>query len=790
MPFFSGPKGEKRKYMLLLCAACLAVNLLAARFASWLKLPLYLDNIGSALAAALGGVIPGILVGFLTNLINGLIDVENVYYGSLTVLIAICSALYAERGFYRKPSRWPVIIITFALIGGGLGSLLTRQLYGFEFASLQQSGDLARWLLAHTGMGESGAQFAADLLVDLLDKTITVLAVALILRLLPEKLLPRFYYSGLKQAPITGKWTAKDFRKSIHRSLRFKVVLVVALATLVTGVAVTTISFIHFRKSAIDQQKKLAEGTVDVVAGSFRRDHVDDYIQYFNGNEETQYADEYLHAAEVIQSLMESSEYIDYCYVYRITPEGCVVVFDPDITERYEYGVSLAAEAATRENEEERQELLNRAQQYFEDLGDYRNSAERAANPLPTDGSEIAGTGTEIYTEAFDEDFLDKVPDLLAGKEIEPRDVKSRYGWYMTFYKPVYDENGVCQCYAGVDVSMDHIAREGYQFLARVVSLFFGFFVIILAVTIWLAEYNVILPINSMAAEANHSSFETKEDRRQAIDNIERLDIQTRDEIENLYTAMIRTTRDMAETTDSMAKAIAETQRQNVLIGKMQNGLIPVLADMVESRDQNTGEHVRKTAAYTGVIMRELKREHIYEDQLTDAYIQDVMNSAPLHDVGKIQVPDQILNKPGKLSDEEFAIMKTHTTAGAEIITSAMDMVSEGGSGYLKEARNLAKYHHEKWNGMGYPEGLKGEDIPLSARIMAVADAFDALVSKRSYKDGFPFEKAMDIIREGIGTHFDPNVAGAFIAASDEVRRIMNSQMMGRDNIGQQESEG
>ena len=149
---FSGQKGEKRRYLLLLCLVCLALNLLVSRFVSWLKLPLYLDNVGSALAAALGGIIPGILVGFLTNLINGLIDVETVYYGSLTVLIAICSALYAERGFYRKPSRWPVIIITFALIGGGLGSLLTRLLYGFEFASLQQSGDLARWLLANTGM--------------------------------------------------------------------------------------------------------------------------------------------------------------------------------------------------------------------------------------------------------------------------------------------------------------------------------------------------------------------------------------------------------------------------------------------------------------------------------------------------------------------------------------------------------------------------------------------------------------------------------------------------------------
>ena len=722
--FFSGPKGEKRKYILLLCVACLAINFLASRFASWLKLPLYLDNIGSALAAALGGVIPGILVGFLTNLINGLIDVENVYYGSLTVLIAICSALYAERGFYRKPSRWPIIIITFALIGGGLGSLLTRVLYSFEFASLQQSGDLARWILAKTGMGESGAQFAADMLVDLLDKAITVLLIALILHLLPENIKSRFYYSGLRQAPLSARTLSKEARKTHRRSLRVKVVVVVALATLVTGVAVTTISFLHFRTAAIDSQRKLAEGTVRVVAGSFKAEDVDGYLQEGEAGEQYRQEHGYEAAKAIMKSLMDSSEYIEYCYVYKIEKEGCIVVFDPD-----------------REDD-------------------------------------AIGTVDE-----FDEDFGKYLPSILLGKEIpsvenhwydESEDSEK---WLLTFYEPVEIGKNI---YAGVDVSLDHIQTDGQQFLARVVSLFFGFFVIILAVTIWLAEYNVILPINSMALEANRSSFDTEEARTQAIENIEKLDIRTQDEIENLYTAMIRTTRDMAETTDSMAKAIAETQRQNALIGKMQNGLILVLADMVESRDQNTGEHVRKTAAYTGVIMRELRREHIYEDQLTDEFIQDVMNSAPLHDVGKIQVPDQILNKPGKLTDDEFAIMKTHTTAGAEIITSAMDMVSEGGSGYLKEARNLAKYHHEKWNGMGYPEGLKGEEIPLSARIMAVADVFDALVSKRSYKDGFPFEKAMAIIEEGSGNHFDPNVAGAFIRSSDEVREIMESQMMGR----------
>jgi response regulator RpfG family c-di-GMP phosphodiesterase len=245
---------------------------------------------------------------------------------------------------------------------------------------------------------------------------------------------------------------------------------------------------------------------------------------------------------------------------------------------------------------------------------------------------------------------------------------------------------------------------------------------------------------------------------------IQELDIHTRDEIENLYHAFVKTTEDTVG-------YIADAQRQAEQLTKMQNGLILVLADLVESRDKCTGDHVRKTAAYTKVIMDEMRKEGMYADRLTDAFMEDVVNSAPLHDIGKIHVPDAILNKPGKLTDEEFHKMQEHTTAGKEIIEATISSVSVE-AGYLKEARNLAAYHHEKWNGKGYPCGLAGEEIPLSARIMAVADVFDALVSTRSYKKPFPFEKAMDIIREGAGSHFDPLVAQAFLNAEDEVRII------------------
>ena len=370
----------------------------------------------------------------------------------------------------------------------------------------------------------------------------------------------------------------------------------------------------------------------------------------------------------------------------------------------------------------------------------------------------------------FDEAFRDYLPALLAGEEIEPVQSNETYGWLLTIYKPVYDSQGVCQCYAAADINMNHIARDGYQFLARVLSLFFGFFVLLLTAAIWLAEYNIILPINTMAIATGLFAYDSESARADAVECVRQLDIRTGDEIENLYHSVAKTTEDMVET-------IENVEKQNQVISRLQNGLILVLADMVESRDKCTGDHVRKTAAYTEIIMNQLKKEGVYTDQLTDEFMYDVVNSAPLHDIGKIQVSDAILNKPGKLTDEEFEIMKTHTTAGAEVIEHAMHMVAEDNSGYLKEAMNLAHYHHEKWNGRGYPCGLKGEEIPLSARIMAVADVFDALVSRRSYKDGFPFEKAMAIIEEGSGSHFDPNVAGAFMRAADEVRRVMETNM-------------
>lgn len=196
-------------------------------------------------------------------------------------------------------------------------------------------------------------------------------------------------------------------------------------------------------------------------------------------------------------------------------------------------------------------------------------------------------------------------------------------------------------------------------------------------------------------------------------------------------------------------------------VSKMQFNIITMMADIVENRDGNTGGHIKRTAAYVRIIARELKRRNNYSDILTEKYVDDMIVAAPLHDIGKIHISDIILNKPGKLTDDEFDIMKTHTTAGGELLAHAMEELGE--SSYLKIAYEMALYHHERWDGKGYPQSIQGENIPLCARIMAVADVFDALTAKRCYKSAMSFEKAVGIIREESGTHFDPVVADAFL---------------------------
>lgn len=193
-------------------------------------------------------------------------------------------------------------------------------------------------------------------------------------------------------------------------------------------------------------------------------------------------------------------------------------------------------------------------------------------------------------------------------------------------------------------------------------------------------------------------------------------------------------------------------------------------ADLVENRDENTGGHIKRTSEYAKVIVEELRKEGIYSNILTEDYMEYVIKAAPLHDIGKISTPDSILTKPGKLTDEEYSVMKQHAPKGGEILRNLLSGINN--QTYEDIAYQVARHHHEKWNGKGYPDGLIGEGIPLCARIMAVADVFDAISQKRCYRDAMPLDKCFDIIEEGRGIDFDPYIVDAFFFIRKDVENI------------------
>ena len=352
------------------------------------------------------------------------------------------------------------------------------------------------------------------------------------------------------------------------------------------------------------------------------------------------------------------------------------------------------------------------------------------------------------------------------GQEATPPEVNDAWGNLISVAYPVKNQTGATVALVIADVSVEDLMDFVWEFLVKTVLILAGILIFIVAFELWITETYTVRPIAGMVKCVDRFA-EAGDDQEQLDANvrmIRSLDIQTGDEVERLYTTISNMTLKQAEQMRNIRHLSEST-------ATMQDGLIITMADLVESRDSDTGAHVQKTAAYVKIIAEGLRDKGYYTGKVTPRFISDVVRSAPLHDVGKINIPDGILNQARKLTDEEFELMKTHTTAGKQIIEKAINTV-QGGM-YLKEARNMAAYHHERWDGRGYPEGLHGEVIPLSARIMAVADVFDALTSPRVYKPAMPIEEALVILKEGAGTQFDPKCVEVFMDSLPEVKVIL-----------------
>ncbi len=216
----------------------------------------------------------------------------------------------------------------------------------------------------------------------------------------------------------------------------------------------------------------------------------------------------------------------------------------------------------------------------------------------------------------------------------------------------------------------------------------------------------------------------------------------------------------------------AEVARRTAEVMAIQDVTIMAMASLAETRDSDTGNHIRRTQHYVKVLAQHLRKHPRFASVLDDdRYIALLFKSAPLHDIGKVGIPDRILLKPGKLTFEEFEVMKTHTTLGRDAIQAAEEHLGMKVE-FLNLAKEIAYGHQEKWDGSGYPQGAAGEAIPVGARLMAVADVYDALISRRVYKEGMPHDKAAAIIVQGRGQHFDPDIVDAFVAVQDQFQAI------------------
>ena len=453
------------------------------------------------------------------------------------------------------------------------------------------------------------------------------------------------------------------------------------------------------------------------------------------------------------------------------------------IAEEYSFGDMIAAREMPNEYELMRSELNQIKENseidylyaiYFDDINDIY-SLTYAINTKTAEELSNGGTytylGTPCEKGSFEDDILRLLQEAVLTQKTDAGVIdgySEGYGHMFNGHKVLFDSAGEAAGIICVEININSIRDELNNYIRNIVLIVLGFTIVITAIFVGVAEYFFSYPIARLTDLVRDfiRSIGDQEAIDESVRKLKDSEVTLRSEIGELYSTVTMMESDMAD-------QYRDIRRYSENVMKMQDGLIVLIADMVENRDSDTGDHIQKTASYVRIILDGLKRKGYYAEQLTPQYMEYVVKSAPLHDTGKIMIPDNILNKPGKLTPEEFEVMKTHATLGKEIIEKAINTVE--GENYLTDARDMAAYHHERWDGKGYPEGLKEEEIPLSARIMAVADVFDALISKRVYKPAFTMEKSLEMIAEGKGTQFDPKCVEVFLEAVPDLEAVLNS---------------
>jgi response regulator RpfG family c-di-GMP phosphodiesterase len=371
------------------------------------------------------------------------------------------------------------------------------------------------------------------------------------------------------------------------------------------------------------------------------------------------------------------------------------------------------------------------------------------------------------------EEHLYPYADRFRRKEVVDEIMFSSDKRIMSASYPIRNSDGDIISYVIADVYMSFLSEYARDYLIKTFLCFSGFIVMILIFGFNQAGYDLVVPINSITKAAS-DFLDSHGDQKALDENVRKtraIGIRTGDEVEQLYSTICKMESEMAEYVRDL-RHFADNNK------KTQNGLIITLAGIVESRDSDSNSHVRNTAAYVRIILNGLRRKGYYAEKISDEYMEEVEMSAPLHDIGKIHIPDAILNKRGELTKEEEEIYRSHTVYGRQIMDKAISTIKE--DSYLKEARNMAAYHHERWDGKGFPDGLHGEVIPLSARIMALANELDDLTAPRKFKMTYTLDEAIEIIKDESGKSFDPKCVEALLECINEVKMINKNNSFSR----------
>ncbi|EGC03477.1 HD-GYP domain-containing protein [Ruminococcus albus] len=682
-----------------------AVNVVLASLSYKAGLPVVADTIGTVAITAVGGIFPGIMTAILTNAVCSLFNSEAAYFSLINAMIAMYTAWAVRDKNLKKPKNIASLMLVLGIGSGIFSAFIQWGVLGGV------KNDAMRSLIEAVGEYHSMPAFplflAINVLLNLIDKAVSVGVMLLVLYLMPKSTRTMIKNSGWRQHPLSFEEIKK--LQLLSRDIRYPLKNRMTVMFLTVTLSLTALmAFVGSRLFYRNQRQEKTESaikTAKFAAEMVDADMMDDYIKY--GSD----AEGYDETSDLLSKIRENASGVQYLYIIQIRADGCYVAFD----------------------------------------------VETSDTPAYSAGDKID----------FEEAFEPYLPALFAGEEIEPIESNDISGWLLTAYYPIRNESGRCTGYAGADISLKYMADSMGDLVLRIALILSGFFVLIIAYALWVTGINLVYPINNIVAAVGDFIGAGTDQKKldESVRKLRAIDVHTGDEVEKLFHAIC----DMAVSQTEQMRSI---RRFSENTARMQDGLIITMADLVENRDSDTGAHIQKTAAYVKIIVEGLKRKGYYAEKLTPKFMSDVVRSAPLHDIGKISIPDNVLNKKGKLNEAEYEIIKTHTTAGRIIMEKAINTVE--GENYLKEARNMAAYHHERWDGKGYPEGLHGEVIPLSARIMAVADVFDALASPRVYKPAFPLEKALSIIQEGSGTQFDPKCVEVFMEALPEVKTVLS----------------